>query len=65
MESATRVRPQAFLSAKPSVKLSTKKIEDNFLDRVMHSVSASLDKMTKEEQEQSVLGAERAVDHLR
>lgn len=42
---------------------STRDIED-FLDEVMVSVSASLDKMTPEERERAVIAAERAVSHL-
>lgn len=42
---------------------STREIED-FLDEVMVSVSASLDKMTPEERERAVTAAEKAVSHL-
>jgi hypothetical protein len=42
-----------------------RRAEEALLDEVMVSVTASLEKMTEEEQERAVSAAERAVAHLR
>ncbi len=42
-----------------------RRAEEELLDEVMASVSASLEKMTEEERERAVSAAERAVSHLR
>jgi hypothetical protein len=62
---ATQAQPriQTIRSSKPK-KLSAGKDEKDFLASVMVSVSASLDAMSEEEQEQAVTKAERAVSHL-
>ena len=62
---ATQARPsiQTIRSSRPK-KDSFKKAEQEFLASVMVSVSTSLKKMSKEEREQAVTNAERAVDHI-
>ncbi len=42
-----------------------RRAEEELLDEVMASVSASLEMMTEEERERAVSAAERAVSHLR
>jgi hypothetical protein len=44
---------------------AVRRAEEELLDEVMVSVSASLEKMTPEEREKAVSAAERAVAHLR
>ncbi|MGD0293133.1 MAG: hypothetical protein ABSB30_04705 [Terracidiphilus sp.] len=63
---ATQARPriQPVRSSKSKVKISVTKAEEDFLDKVMVSVSASLEAMSEEEQERAVTAAERAVAHL-
>jgi hypothetical protein len=65
MASATRPRIRGTRSPKSNVKSSVAKAEKDLLDRIMVSVSASLDAMSDEEQERAVAGAERAVAQLR
>jgi hypothetical protein len=64
MASTARPRIQRVHSPKPKVKPSVAKAEKELLDRIMVSVSASLDSMSEEERERAVAGAERAVAHL-
>lgn len=63
---ATQARPriQTISSSEPKVKIPVAKAEEDFLDKVMVSVSASLEAMSEEEQERAVTAAERAVAHL-
>ena len=49
----------------PSSDDAVRRAEEELLDEVMVSVSASLEKMTPEEREKAVSAAERAVAHLR
>jgi len=51
--------------AKPIAKSSLRRKESDLLAAVMVSVSASLEKMNPEERERAVIGAEKAVAHLR
>jgi len=46
-------------------KTSLRRKESDLLAAVMVSVSASLEKMNPEERERAVIGAEKAVAHLR
>ncbi len=63
---ATQAPPriQTIRSSKPKVKISVAKAEEDFLAKVMVSVSASLERMSDEEQERAVTAAERAVANL-
>ena len=63
MASQAQPRIQPMRSSTPR-KESTAKAEQDFLARVMVSVSASLDEMSEQEREQAVVSAERAVAHL-
>jgi hypothetical protein len=63
MATQARSRIQTVRSTRPK-KDSTEETEKDFLANVMVSVSASLEKMSKEEREQAVAQAERAVAHL-
>jgi hypothetical protein len=65
MASATRPRIRKVNPPKTKVKSSVAKAENDLLDRIMVSVSASLDAMSDEDRERAVAGAERAVAHLR
>jgi hypothetical protein len=64
MATQTQPRIQTIHSSKPKVKPSVAKAEEDFLAKVMVSVSASLEAMSEEEQERAVTAAERAVAHL-
>jgi hypothetical protein len=64
MATLAQPRIQAIRSSKPEVKISVAKAEEDFLAKVMVSVSASLEAMSEEEQERAVTAAERAVAHL-
>jgi hypothetical protein len=63
---ATQARPriQTIRSSERNVKISVAKAEEDFLDKVMVSVSTSLEKMSEKEREQAVTNAERAVAHI-
>jgi hypothetical protein len=63
MATQARSRIQTSRASKPK-KESTERAEKDFLASVMVSVSASLDQMSEEEQEQAVAAAEQAVAHL-
>jgi hypothetical protein len=65
MASTARPRIRNVKSPKLKVKPSVAKAEKELLDRIMVSVSASLDAMGEQERERAVAGAERAVAHLR
>ena len=63
---ASHARPliQTIRSPKQKVKIPVAKAEEDFLAKVMVSVSASLEAMSEEEREQAVAAAERVVAHL-
>jgi hypothetical protein len=65
MASTARPRIRGTRSSKPKAKPSVAKAENDLLEKIMISVSASLDAMSEEERERAVAGAERAVAHLR
>jgi hypothetical protein len=65
MATSARPRIQTVRSPKPKAKSAVAKAEKDLLDRIMVSVSATLETMSDEEQERAVAGAERAVAHLR